>query len=102
MEDQTNATRYLESIINIYKYSGAPTRWAIFWEKYHSKRLSFQENDLSDFITARCQEISHFLAFLDKDNPVVKKFFTELPLRLSKVIFDWPPTPEQVKELMTD
>ena len=101
MDNHADAITYLESIISIYKCSGA-TNWTSFWEKYYSKRLSFQENDLNDFINGRCQEITQFLTELGQEHATTKKFLTELPLRLSKVILSWPPTTEQIKTLMSD
>lgn len=93
---------FLKSILTIYKLSGPGNNWSDFWKKWFAKRLPNQEESIDQFILSNCETITHSLTILGKNDPTVKEFLSILPLRYSKTILVWPPTTEQIKDLLTE
>lgn len=102
MDNQGQASTYLESILVLHQNLAPGANWTIFWKAFFEHQLPPPEPNKDKFISIHCKLLSGSLGTLGKGHPLVKKFLSELPLRYSKTTFDWPPTPEQIKELMTD
>jgi hypothetical protein len=102
MEDQRYAVTYLNNLCTLYHLSGDSPTWHDFWEFYNTKNRLTAKPDLDNYISEQCSYIAKALVILGKDHFITNQFLSRLPLKHSKTILSWPPTPEQIKELMTD
>src|SRR4030067_2012436 len=102
MENTQTKQSYLESITLLYKQLPPNTNWNGYWKNFFELQLPPFEEDPDKFIFTHCELISEALGLLGKEHETTKVFLLDLPLRFSKVIFDWPPPPDPINKLMTD
>lgn len=102
MADPAAAHQLLTSFINLYSLSRSRNKpWPVFWKSYFQNH-PLPQPTLPDFIANQTSLLSDCLNTLGKDHPLIRKFVSSLPLRLSKTILSFPTTPEMIRELMTD